>query len=355
MRSAERDLLSAIFRRDNPERNAYIADLPEGNIVQHHFGDYTISDKPISAFVPWIIADYQRQVKHHKRIGDDAVPMLNISTGTHIYAEAFGSECVQLEDQNAFAKPIVTTPEEVNAIGDVSLDSARALNRVLELAEALRSEVGPDVAMNPPDMQTGFDTACLVWNKADLFTSLYDDEGGRAVEHLANRCATLLMDFIALLRHEFPQMSPCHCPFVWCPPDLGPWVSNDEAGNISRVHYDRFCHGELMEMAKRFGSIGMHCCADAEHQFERFQDVPGLYAFNRVSASRGYNTLIDYFSEDVAKPVFVLGWISEAEKKQLLSHYRNPGRFIFKCDFETSDEAAAWLDRSRRFEDELRN
>ena len=73
-----------------------------------------------------------------------------------------------------------------------------ALQRVMELAAAVRRELGSDVTLGPPDMQTGFDTACIVWDKTDLLCSLVENPD--AVKRLASKCARLLRSFIAAYR-----------------------------------------------------------------------------------------------------------------------------------------------------------
>jgi len=34
-------------------------------------------------------------------------------------------------------------------------------------------------------------------------------------------------------------------------------------------------------LSETFGSFGMHCCADAEHQFESFKKIPNFYVARR--------------------------------------------------------------------------
>ncbi|MFW6212973.1 MAG: hypothetical protein ACOC8L_08730 [Spirochaetota bacterium] len=340
--------LTQLFKRDAPARNAYLAEVsaPTYTITKH--GDYSAGAIPLEETCNRIVADYERRLETQRELDDDAVPYVRLITGTQLMAHAFGATVEQFPDQMPFARPIASNAKEAAAIEKPALESCEPLMRVIELGEMVEAKLGPDVPLGPPDMQTGFDTACLLWEKSDMFVSLYEDDGLAVAEQLAGRCASLLAEFLSALRDRFPQMSPCHCPAVWCPPELGPWVSNDEAGSIGREHYDRFCHPELVALSERFGSVATHCCADAEHQFARFRETPGWYAFNRVAGQQGYASLIPAFPADTSNnPLFVMGWVSDRDQRMLEDHFGRRGAMIFHRSFSSVDEAKIWLETSR--------
>ncbi|MFW5776608.1 MAG: hypothetical protein ACOCZB_04895 [Spirochaetota bacterium] len=345
--SEEQSFLRAIYRGDRPGRNAYIATYGESPYRIARHGDYSSGTLALERAKEQILADYELQQECHERLGDDAVPYAKMITGTQLMAHAFGAEVEQLPDQMPFARPIVADAEGAKSIRAPRVEDARPLMRVRELADSLTATLGPEVPLGPPDMQTGFDTACLLWAKDDLLVSLYDEDAAAVVEWLAGECAALLAEFLAALRDQFPQMSPCHCPTVWAPPEMGPWVSNDESGTIGREHYDRFCHPELVSLSERFGGIGTHCCADAEHQFSRFQETPDWYAFNRVAGQKGYGSLCEHFPAEAPAPALVFGWVGEEDQRMLEDHFGRDGRLIFHRSFPTYDEAARWLEWSR--------
>ena len=280
-------------------------------------------------------------------MGDDGVPYARMNTATHIYAAAFGCPVHLYGDTNPCALPLVRTAAEADRLEVPDIWKSRHLVRIFEVARAVRDRLGPDAPLGPPDVQTGFDTACLVWNKEDLYLAMMEEEGRAAVRRLADKCATLLSGFLAAWREEFPQSSPCHCPDVWAPPELGPWVSNDECGALSTPMFEELCLPELLALSRRFGSLGMHCCASAEHQFESFKRIPGLYAFNRVAAKQGYAPLVEHFAGP-RDPVHVLAWVTEEQIRALLAEATPDMRFIFvKGDMER-DDARRWLDSMRR-------
>ena len=334
--------LRNIFARGPFERHGFVCSPRCISIPEHPDYDFTISDKPVKNWVPWIVDGYRRQVEMLEAVGDDAVPFAKISTGTHIYAAAFGCEVRRFSDSNPCAMPLVFTAAEADKLAMPDIWKTPVLYRIFELARAVQDELGPDAYLGPPDMQSGFDSAALIWNKTDFLAAMIDDVDSAAVMRLAEKCASLLKTFLSAFRREFPICSPCHCPSVWAPPEMGPWLSNDECGAFSAAMFERFCLPELVDLSKTFGGIGMHCCAAAEHQFESFKKIPNFYAFNRVAARNGYSPLLKHFTGGAA-PVHVLAWIPERDIEYLVRNAPAGTRFIFNLVGASVQEARAWL------------
>jgi len=343
--SRNRALHANLFTRQPFERHAFVVQAPAAPLWVT--GDYTTSDRPVSAFVPAIVEDYRHWVALSDAVDDDAVPFARLMTGTHIYAVCFGAKPHFYTDNNPFAEPCVFSAAEADRMAEPKLENCRPLMRVLELAAAVRRELGPDVTLGPPDMQTGFDTACILWDKTDLLCSMVETPD--AVKRLAGKCARLLRSFIAAYRREFPNTTFGHCPATWTPPQCGPWVSNDECGVMSPEMFAAFCLPEMIELAQAFGGIGMHCCANAQHQFPLFRHIPGFYAFNRVPTGVGWegdNATTVLGGPD--GPTMVPGWVSPDDITTLLRQAPPGTRFVFNsAAMETADQAKAWLQAAR--------
>ncbi len=340
-----RKLHRDLFLRQGVARHAFVVQPTTKPIWE--VGDFTTSDRPISDFVPGVVEDFQRWSKLSDAVDDDAVPFARLSTGTHIYAVCFGAKPHFYADNNPFAEPCVASADDAERIPEPPLENCRPLMRVLELAAAVQRELGKGVTLGPPDMQTGFDTACILWDKTDLLCAMI--ERPAAVQRLAGKCGRLLETFIAAYRREFPNTTFGHCPPTWTPPDCGPWVSNDECGVISPEMFETFCLPELLRLSARFGSLGMHCCANAQHQFELFRRIPGFYAFNRVPTGVGWeadNALAVLGGPE--GPVMVPGWCSKEDVALLLRQAPDGTRFIFNsCGMDAPAEGRAWLDAVR--------
>lgn len=308
--------------------------------------DLTTSARPVTEWLPWVVENHRRLEQRLAAVQDDAVPTARIATGTHIFAQAMGCAVHRFADNNPCAKPLVASAAEADALPEPELWATPVFERIFELARLARRELGEDVPLGPCDMQSGFDTACLVWEKTDMSMAMADPEGRASVARLAGKCARLLQAFLAAWRREFPSCSPCHCPLMWTPPELGPWVSNDECGAVSPATFRELIMPELTELARTWGGLGMHCCANAEHQFAAFNEIPGFYAFNRVAARKGWDPILRHFTGPRA-PVHVLAWIGEADAARLIANAAPGTRFVFVNSGCDEDQAKPWLARMR--------
>ena len=272
------------------------------------------------------------------------MPLAKLSTGTQLFARAFGCDVHIPPGDMPCALPLVTCTDEADRLAVPDIWTTECLYRVFELGDAVRRELGPDVDLGICDMQTGFDIANLVWEKNDMLCAMLLEP--EAVKRLCAKCALLLKTFLIELRREFPTMSPCHCPGHWVAPELGPWVSNDEIGTMNAALFEEFCLPELNDLSDTFGGVAMHCCADAEHQFPGFANIRNFYGFNRVQAKHGYLPILEHFAGPAA-PVHCLAWIPDNVTEQLITLAPAGTRFIFIRMGGEADEAARWLAHCR--------
>ena len=311
--------------------------------------DYTLTDRPIPELASPIIKNYERRIQLLQASEHDGVPHVDITTGTHIFAAAFGSAVHTYEDNNPIALPLVSTPDAADQLEVPDIWKTPVLYRIFEMAYEIRKRLGSDVPHTPPDIQTGFDVACMVWDKQEIFIAMIDEDRKEAVKRLVDKCAMLVKEFLTSFLEEFPNVNPCICPDTWAPPEMGPWVSNDECGSLSNHMFEEFCLPEMVELSEHFGGLAMHCCAQAEHQFESFKKIPNFYAFNRVEAAEGYAPLLKHFAgpED---PVHVLCQMDD-ETVEMLIHEGSPDmRYIFTCDQMNKEDSKKWLEKMRRIE-----
>lgn len=342
MRSVAQNIafLDNIYHKGPFEGHGFVCQPPQVPLAQR--GDYTVSDRPVAEFVPDIVRNYETQVRWLEELGDHSVPIAHLTTGTQLYAAAFGCRVHEYEDNNPAAMPLVTSAAEADRVQEPNLWDCRGLCRVFELAEAVQRELGADVLLGPPDLQTGFDTAALIWDKSDFYLAMLTEP--QAVHRLARKCAHLLRTFLQALREHFPRMVPGHCPRAYVSLDLGWWVSNDECGAFGTALFEEFCLPELIQLSQTFGSVGMHCCADAEHQFEAFKQIPNFYAFNRVPGRQGWATLLEHF-DGPDSPVHVLGWVDARQVRRFVEEAAPETRFIFVHAAPDLHNARQWLDQ----------
>ncbi len=344
MYERETEFLRNLYQKGNFERHAFCCVPPIVGVGDCPHGDFTLSEQPLDLWLDWLCGNYEMMVDWHDKLADDFVPFVVLNTGTQLFPVAMGARAHISPDGVPCAIPFIDGPSQAAAVKNVSLANSPGLERVFTLADKVTQKLGPDVYLSVPDMQSGFDIAAMMWKKEDFFVSL--GLAPDAVSELTEKCAALLKEFLTRFRSEFPNSTPCHCPTMWAPPEMGPWVSNDECGMFNTQMFEQFCLDELIDLSQTFGGLGMHCCADAEHQFESFKKIPNFYGFNRVAGKMGYPSLLDYFN-DAQSPVHVLAWLEDEDIKHLVTNAGPDTRFIFCKYCETIDEGKAWLDQSR--------
>ena len=304
-------------------------------------GDFTVSDEPVELWLDWAVGNYERRLARHEALGDDAVPYPMLSTGTQLFAAAFGCPVHTFEDSPPCALPLVHTAPEADELAIPSLEEP-PLSRVFELGRLVRERVGPDIPIGVPDIQSALDIAALIWRKEDLFLAMITDPD--AVERLAAKCQKLLIAFFERFHQELGEINYCHCPYAWAPPELGVWLSEDEAGSISTSMFDRFCMPWLVDLSERFGGLFMHCCANADHQYASFARIPHLYGLNRVFQEPGPGPAIDAFS---GHTVLMQAWTPLDDAVAMLEMARPNTRFLFNMPAQPLDDARRTLDALR--------
>lgn len=304
-------------------------------------GDFSCSDRPLTEWRDWMLRGYDAQVQWTEAVDDDSVPCVRLSTGTQIFASAFGCPVSIPVDSPAFALPAVETAAEADALLEPGLDAA-PLARYFELAEMIRERLGDDAPVSVPDIQSPFDIAALVWRKEQMLIAMVDDPD--AVKRLVGKCQNLLTGLLLELKRRFPNCNLCHCPNAWAPPELGCWLSEDEAGAMSVPMFQEFCVPSLVEMSETFGGLFMHCCATADHQYGSFKLIPNLRGLNRVFQAPGPKPAVEAFS---GQTVLMMAWMGEPQIADLLDMARPDTRYLFNMPAQSLEDAQRTCERLR--------
>lgn len=307
-----------------------------------HPGDLACPGTPLTDWLDRGLRDYELQLQYLEALDDHAVPSARIHTGTQIFAAAFGCPVHIYEDSPPAALPLVATAEEADALEVPSLE-AEPLARCMEYGRMLRERLGPDAPIRVPDLQSPFDIAALIWKKEAFYLALLDDPA--AVRRLVGKCQTLLEGFLRAFIAEFSDCNLCHCPTAWAPPELGCWLSEDEAGAMSVAMFEDFCVPTLACLSESFGGIFIHCCATADHQYSSFRKIPNLRGLNRVFQAPGPQPAIEAFS---GQTVLMMAWMTEAQLGELLDMALPDTRYLFDMSGLDLETARGVHERLRR-------
>jgi hypothetical protein len=305
------------------------------------YGDFTLPGRPLTEWLPYLLRDYEQRLRWHEALDDDSVPFVKLSTGTELFAAAFGCPVHIYEDSPPCALPLVTTPEEADRLAVPGLD-APPLARVFEMARLVRQRVGPEVPISVPDIQSAFDIAALIWRKQDLYMATITYPG--AVKRLVEKCQQLLKAFFDTFSREVGEVNLCHCPNAWAPAELGVWLSEDEAGAMSARMFGEFCLPGLVDLAQTYGGLFMHCCANADHQYGNFKQIPNLRGLNRVFQHPGPRPAIEIFS---GQTVLIVAWTEEDKVLEMLDMALPDTRFLFNMPGQPLEQTKRTLERLR--------
>ncbi|MHB1357803.1 MAG: uroporphyrinogen decarboxylase family protein [Anaerolineae bacterium] len=331
----------------------YLADLFAGPFRGHALivdpepppaewpGDYACGSRPVRDWLPRAVARYESQLKMLEALDDDSVPTALMTTGTYLFAAAFGCAIHIFPDTPAAARPLVYN---ARAADELTLPDVwtSPLERVFEFGELLEARLGKQVPLSVPDIQSPFDIAALIWNKEDLYVALYTDP--EAVERLVAKTHQLLANFISALKQRFPQLSLCHCPRAWAPSELGMWLSEDEAGAMSTPMFERFCLPSLRDLSHTFGGLFLHCCATADYQYPSLASLPNLRGLNRVFTEPSPAKAIDTFA---GRTVLMQAWMEEDKLNEMLDLAQPGSRFLFNLPGRPLEEAKPIYERLR--------
>ena len=291
-------------------------------------------------------AEYELMCRKTALVDDDRVPYISNVTGTEIFAEAFGCRVHRPDDTNPFALPFVHSAAEAEKVKQPDL-SGSSLAYLFGIADELYRRGGPDAVMKPVDIQSPMDIVALIWDKADLFIAML--ETPEAVRALAEKVRGLMEAFFDEWFGRYGTTFVAHYPdYVM---HGGITMSVDEVGAVSGEMFRLFFRDELICLSERFGGIGIHCCADARHQWGNFRDIPGLRMINHNAPptrnAREYllDSLRFYGGTAAQMP---LGWKPDGPSDAWPASFPEGTRVVFEVQADDAAQAAAVADRLRK-------
>jgi len=284
-------------------------------------------------------AEYEIMCKKVELVDDDRVPYLSNLTGTEIFAEAFGCRVHRPDDNMPFALPFIHTVAQADDIKTPNL-STSSLAYLFDIADELYRRGGPDAVMKTVDVQSPMDIVALIWDKADLFCAMIETPD--AVKELAGKVKSLFIQFFDEWFRRYGTTFIAHYPdYVM---HEGITVSVDEVGAINPEMFQEFFRDELVSLADHFGGLGIHCCADARHQWSNFRELPGLKVMNHNApptrdARKYLLDAVRFYGDRVA--VVPVGWTPDGAPETWLTQFPEGTRVMLDVPAEDVSSATA--------------
>ena len=245
--------------------------------------------------IEWAWKRYEAAVSRAKWLDDDAVPFLSVTSGTEIFAEAFGARVHRPDDNMPFAIPFITSPEQAEKIKVPRLEDT-PLTRLFDIADELTRRSGGEAPLQLPDMQSPMDVVAQLWDKTDLFPSMI--EAPETVKELSEKIRTLQYAFLDEWFSRYGIDYIAHFPEYFM--RGGITMSVDEIGSVSPEMYDIFFRDELNDMSRRYGGIGIHSCSDSRHQWGNLIKTEGLKMLNLYRPEPVLNESYRFFKDAAA-------------------------------------------------------
>ncbi len=294
----------------------------------------------INERVEWSLGFYDHLMKQSEWLDDDRIPYLHVYTGTRFFAEAFGCRIHQLKNGNAFTLPLITGANEVSEIKVPELGSS-TLTLAFDVAEKLRAKACTDAVLRIPDMQSPIDIAAMIWDNNSFYIALIDEP--EAVLELIGKVKQLVFAFLDEWFLRYGKEYIAHYPDYYM--HGGITISEDEVGIISGDMFLKYCLPYLIEISERYGGLGMHCCANAKHQWENFKKIPGLRLLNFVQPKDILRQAYGYFSGTAAQ---MHTWCGDGDISTWPANYPANSRVVIQASAKTRDEALALCEKLKK-------
>ena len=225
----------------------------------------------------WDLADQLRRNQEVAAKPNDFVPRLFPYTGTTAFASAFGAPVIYMGEAEPVCEPVIHSARQAMDLEMPPLDRGD-LGRALEKIEYFLDQTRGEYPISVMDMQGPFDTAQLIWDKADMMINMYDEP--EAVHHVMEVVTDTFIAFGRKLRDMIPDFCPLHTPNLWAPPEVGMAVSEDSIVMLSSEMFDEFVLPYLNRISQAFGGLVLHSCGDWRQHLASVKGIPGLKAIN---------------------------------------------------------------------------
>jgi hypothetical protein len=244
--------------------------------------------------IQWIWRNYEYHLQRLEWLQDDTVPCLDMLTGTELFAEAFGCRILYPANNNPAPFPLIHNLADAEGLQVPSLD-VPAFRRIFEMADLLSRRAGPGALFRLVDMQCPLDVAAMMWDKLDFYPALIRAPG--VVAGLLEKIIALQFAFLDEWYRRYGTQFIAHFPEYYMPG--GVTLSVDEAGAVSSELFRKFFLPHLKQFSQRYGGLGVHCCANARHQWQNFKELPDIYLLNLVNKPEVIREAYSFFADFV--------------------------------------------------------
>lgn len=291
------------------------------------------------ARIDWMVRKYEQALARTAWLDDDAVPHLDMLTGTEIFAEAFGCSVHKPLNDMPSARPLVTTAQEADKLKSPEL-STSSLAYLFDMIDEMHKRLGHKAMLRMIDVQSPMDIAALIWDKTEFYIALM--ETPEAVTTLAAKVHDLLVAFHDEWFRRYGTERIAHYPLYLMRDGIT--LSEDEVGCVSTDQFAEYFLPELQTLSARYGGLGMHCCANARHQWGGFKQINNLKMLNIVHNREMITDARSFFADSSAQ---IHCWNGDGPPETWPQHFPKNSRMVIELTAHSRDEAVALADKMR--------
>jgi len=251
--------------------------------------------------IDWSKRTYEWQIKNTGLYDDDSLPYVFPATGTEIFAEAFGCEVFYPDNNMPFAIPSVSSSSEASKLKMPKLEDS-PLMILFDITDELKRFAGDDALVRLPDIQCPIDISALIWDKTDFYMTMVDEP--EAIHELAEKVKQLQISFMDEWFRRYGTSYIAHFPPYYM--DGGITMSVDELGCVSPQMFREFFTGEINDLSRRYGGVGIHSCADSVKQWDNLREIDGLKLLNLHHTRENILKAFSFFKDKCAQMHWIL-------------------------------------------------
>jgi hypothetical protein len=285
-------------------------------------GNYTICRTPRESL------DVQLEsIARQMEVGSDFVPFLEPWFGVGVYANAFGAEYDWRQGESAQTHYVAHTAEQAAQLHAAPLAQSPAMQLVLDAIDYFLEQTRGEIPIACTDTQSPFDTATLLWDTADFFTSVYTTPD--IVHGLLERITDSIELFTRLQMERIgPALArPGH---IMLSAQGGPGmsVSDDNIVMVGPEIYREVAVPYNSRLSRAFGGLAVHSCGNYERQLPALLETDELLLVDGAFSARldpTPNENLELFRDTLKDTGVILQARMGPEWPELLPRLYDPG------------------------------
>jgi len=261
-KSEREEKISSFYRGECP---FLVVQNPSGSFYNNCNSINDLSRTNIASFAEWLQVEYT-----------DDLPYLEPWVGVGVYANAFGCEYFWKENESPATHYRYHKIDEVKELEYPDWQKSSIMQMVLDSIEDLKTKTLGKLPISMTDTQSPFDTATLILDATEFFTSCYSDED--IVLEFMQKITDLIVEFSKIQVEAIGEnllAAPGHimnsATFL-----KGISISDDNLAVSSPHINEKIAMPFNQQIANAFGGLAIHSCGPWTHTMSLLKNYDNI-------------------------------------------------------------------------------